>query len=99
METALEELAVGLSVANAVHVVHAPHGPGMDRRIQIGEIPLVGRKLPVGVLELLEEEDFELVLGELGVNQGEGDAVERQVPRGKPRDIPIYRGPSSPASN
>ena len=75
--------------ADAVHVVDAPDGPGVDRRVQVGELPLVGRDLAVGVLELLEQQDPELVLGELGVDQGEADALERQVPGREPGILPL----------
>ena len=44
----------------------------MDRRIQVGELPLVGRDLPVRVLELLEQQQPELILREHRVDQRKG---------------------------
>ena len=93
MEAALEEVhvALGVGIPHALHIVDAPHGPGVDRRIQIGELPFVGGDLPIGVLELLEEEHPELVLGVVRVDQAEGHAVERQVPGGEPGVFPSVR--------
>ena len=61
--------AVGLAGADRVLSIDAPDGPGMDRRVQVGEFPFVGGDLAVGVLELLEEHEPELFLGVLDVDQ------------------------------
>ena len=89
VEAALQEGAVGLAGADPGHVVDPPDGPGVDRRVRVGELPLVGRDLAVGVLELLEQQDPELVHGVPGVDQGVADAVERQVPGGEPGILPL----------
>ena len=80
VEALLQEVAVGLAGADAVHVVDAPDGPGVDRRIQVGELPFVGRDLAVGMLELLEEQHPELVLGEVRIDQREARRSGRPGP-------------------
>ena len=76
VETLFEEQAVGLAVGDAIHVVDAPHSPGVDGRVEIGEFPLVSRNLPVRVLKLFEEEQPQLLFRKLRINQGERHAVE-----------------------
>ena len=73
----------------AVDLVHAPRGPRVHRRVDVAERPLVGRDLPVGVHVPLAQEQDELRLGELGVDHRQRDAVERQVPGGVPRVLPL----------
>ena len=89
VEAALEPLAVGVAVADPIHVVDPPHRPRVDRRVEIAELPLVGRQLPTWVLELLKQKHPELILGELRVNQRERHALEREVPCGEPRILPL----------
>src|SRR5260370_24680226 len=74
-----------------MEVIHPPDRAVMDRRIEIGEFPLVSGDLPVRVLELLEQEDPKLVLGILRVDQRDGYTVEGQVPGGEPRIFPLVR--------
>ena len=74
---------------DAVHVVDAPHRPRVDRRVEIAELPLVGGQLPAGVLELLEQQHPELILGELRVDERERHALKREVPRGEPGVLPL----------
>ncbi len=61
----------------------------MHRRIDVAERPLVGRDLPVRVHVPLAQQQHELLLGELGVDAGEREHVERQVPRRVPRVLPL----------
>ena len=69
VEGALEEIAVGLARDALVDLVHAPRGPGMHRRIDVAERPLVGRDLPVRVHVPLAEEQRELLLRELRIDE------------------------------
>jgi hypothetical protein len=39
VEAALEPLAVGVAVADPIHVVDPPHRPRVDRRVEITELP------------------------------------------------------------
>ena len=68
VEAALEPLTVGVAVADPIHVVNPPHRPRVDRRVEVAELPLVGGQLPAGVLKLLEQQQPELILGELRVD-------------------------------
>ena len=77
------------AVADPIHVVDPPHRPRVDRRVEIAELPLVRGELAARVLELLEQQQPELVLGELRVDQRERHALEREVPRGEPRVLPL----------
>ncbi len=91
VEAALEERAIGLARADAVHVVDTPDRPRMHRRIEVGELPLVRRDLPVRVLELLEQHEPELLLREIRVDQRNGDGVKGEVPGREPGVFPLVR--------
>ena len=88
LEGAGEKTPVALAPRRG-HLVDPPAGPGMDRRIDVAQVELVGRDLPVGVHVPLAQQERELVLGEHGVQPGEGDHVKRQVPRRIPRVLPL----------
>ena len=53
--------------------------------------PLVGGELPVRVHVPLAQQQHELLLGELGVDQRERHAVEREVPGRVPGVLPLVR--------
>ena len=89
VKAALEEFAIAFSAADAVHVVDAPDRPRLDRRIEIGELPLVCGDLPVRMLELLEEHQPELFLRVVRIDEREHDRVEREIPRREPRVLPL----------
>ena len=72
----------------AVDGEHAQRGPRVDGRVHVAEGPLVGRQLAVGVHVPLAAHQQELVLGELRIEVGDGDALEGQVPRREPRVLP-----------
>ena len=55
VEAALQPRAIGGAAADAVHVVDAPDRPGVHRRVEVGELPLIGGNLTVGMEELLEQ--------------------------------------------
>ena len=87
LEDALQEQPVA-PAARPRHLVDAPGGPGVHRRVHVGERELVGRQLPVGVHVPLAREEHELFLGEGGIDAREGDHVEREVPGGVPGIFP-----------
>src|SRR5262249_22697053 len=91
VETALEELAIAAARALLLHAVDAPDSPGVYRRIQVRKLPPVCGDLSIGMLELLEQQDPELVLGVARIDGGERDAMKRQVPRSEPRVLPLVR--------
>ena len=66
-----------------------PHRPRVDGRIDIAECEFVRGKLAARVHVPLAEEEHELVFGELGVEARERDHLEREIPRGVPRVLPL----------
>ena len=72
-------------------LVHAEAGPRVDGRVHVVEGELVGGDLSVRVHVPLAQEQDQLLLGEVGVHLGVGDHVERQVPGGVPRVLPLVR--------
>ena len=91
MEHALEEGPVRRPAQALVDLVHAPGGPGVHRGVDVAEGPLVGRELAVRVHVPLAKEQDELVLGEVRVDEGEGQAVEGEIPGRVPRVFPLVR--------
>ena len=65
--------------------------PGVHRRVDVAEVPLVGRQRAVRVLEPLAAQQQQLVLGERRVDVRQRDAVEGEVPGGEPRVLPLVR--------
>jgi hypothetical protein len=61
----------------------------MHGRINVPQSPFISGYLPVGVHVPLAEHQRKLLFCEVGVDQGERDAVERQVPSGIPRILPF----------
>ena len=80
-----------VEVRVAGDLVHAHRRPGVDGRVDVAEVPLVCRQLAVGVRVPLAAEQDQLGLGELGVDVGERDAVEREIPGRVPRVLPLVR--------
>ncbi len=68
---------------------HPQRGPRVHGRVGVGEVPFIGRKLPVGVHVPLPAEEDQLRLGELRVDVGQRDAVKGEVPGGVPRVLPL----------
>ena len=73
----------------AVDLEHAPGGPAVHRRVGVAERPLVGGQLAIGMHVPFPGDEHELVLGELRVQRGERDGVERQIPGGVPWVFPL----------
>ena len=84
MEDALEEVEVVV----AGDLVHAQRGPGVHRRVDVAERPLVRGQLAVRVHVPLAAEQDQLRLRELRVDVGERDAVEGEIPGRVPRVLP-----------
>ena len=56
--------------------------PGVNRRVDVAEVPLVSGKRSVGFHVPFSSEEIELLLGESGIDHGERDAVECGIPGG-----------------
>ena len=91
MEALFQKNDVALASTFLVELVDAPTGPGVDRGVEIRKLPFVGRNLSVRVLKLLEQQHPEIFLGEFRIDQGERDALEGQIPGGKPGKLPLVR--------
>ena len=72
----------------AVDLEHAQRGQGVHGRVHVAERPLVGRQLAVRVHVPRPAQQEQLLLGEGGVDVGQRDAVEGEVPRRVPRVLP-----------
>ena len=85
-----QEPGVG-ATEGALHIVEEEGGPGVHRGIHIAEVPLVGGNLPIGVGIETAQHQQQLLLGEIEVDQRQGDRVEGQVPGRIPRVFPLVR--------
>ena len=88
LEDAREELAVALAADRGLALVDEQRGPRRHGRVDVAEVPLVGRDLAVGVHVARVQEQLDLFLGEVDVHERERRAVEGQVPRREPRVLP-----------
>ena len=89
LEHALEEHAIADAAAPLLDLVDAPRRPGVHRRIDIAEVPLICGHLAVGVHVPLAQHQHELGFGELRIDQRQRHTVERQIPRRVPRVLPL----------
>ena len=85
----LEENVVGRAGTAGVGKIGTQRGPCVDRRVGIAEIPLVSGQASVGMHIPFLEQELELVFGQCGVGEGEGDSVKGEVPAGEPRVFPV----------
>ena len=88
-----EEVAVRLAVHAPVDLVDAQGRPGVDRRVDVRERPLVRGQLAVGMLVPLAGQQQQLVLGEVRVDERHRAACGRPGPRRRTTGTP-----SRPAS-
>ena len=88
VEDLLQEDRVGASAVPLLDLVDSPRRPGVHRRVDVAELPLVGGDLPVRVHVPLAEQQLQLALGEVGVDERQGHAVKRQIPGGVPGVLP-----------
>ncbi len=89
VEDRFQKRPVWLAGLRGVDLVDAPGSPGMNRRIDIAKGPFVGRELAVGVHVPFAGHENELPFGKVRVNQGQGQAVEGQVPGRIPGIFPL----------
>ena len=88
VKDALQEIVVAAPALHALGAERLQRGKGVDRRVHVAEIPLVGRDLAVRIEIAFVEHQLDLILGEIDVDQGERAAVEGEVPGGEPGIFP-----------
>ena len=63
--------------------------PGVHRRVDVAEVPLVRGNLPARVEIAFLEHQVELLLAEVFIHHRQREHVEGEVPRGVPRVLPL----------
>ena len=87
----VEQPAEEIEVASLIDREHLECGPRLHRRVDVAEVPFVGRERPVRVLEPFPAQQDDLVLGEGRIQVRERHAVKAQVPGGEPGVLPLVR--------
>ena len=90
LKNARQEMAVARAF-RARDLIDAPCSPRMNGRIHVVEREFVRGQLSIGMHVPFAHKEHELLLGEIGINAGKGDHVEREVPGGVPRVLPFVR--------
>ena len=91
-EGVLQELDVAVAAAALlVEQIELHRRPRVHGRIDVAEVPLVGRQLAVRMQVVVAQHQVELLLGEVGIDHAQRNHVERQVPRGVPGVLPLVR--------
>jgi len=80
-----------LAAQRLPHPIDKDRRPGLYRRVDIAEVPLIGRDLSGWMQIGLAEQQIELLLGEIDVYARQGYRVERQVSGGEPGIFPLVR--------
>ena len=70
-------------------LVEKQRRPGVHRRIDVAEVPLVRGNLSVGMRVQASQHQQELILREVEVDERQAERVKRQVPCGVPRVLPL----------
>jgi hypothetical protein len=72
VEGILQEGDVALAACGLLNRVDAQGGPGVDGRVDVAEVPLVGGHLTVGVQIAFIEHERQLLLGEVEIDDRQG---------------------------
>ena len=91
VEDRFQKRAVAFAGLLALDLVNAPCRPRQYRRIHVVKIPFVGGNFPVRMLIPFAHDQLQLRLGELHIDQREGQTVKGEVPRRVPRKFPFIR--------
>ena len=91
LENPFEKFSVAGALPFLFEFVDAPCSPGVYRRVDIAERPLVGRQLAIRMHVPFARHEQQLLFGKVGVNQRERDAVKGQIPRRIPGIFPFVR--------
>ena len=84
-----EEIDVHFASQRLLGAMEEQRRKGVDRRVHVTEVPLVGRDLTVRVQVGPAEHQFHLLLGEVGIHDRERERVEGQVPGRVPGVLPL----------
>src|SRR5882672_9599209 len=87
----LEKLQVTSSFKRLFRPIEKDGRPGMHGRVNVTEVPLVGRHLPSRVEKKFLKQQRELFLGEIDIDSSQCNGVEGEVPRGVPGILPLVR--------
>src|SRR6516225_4960598 len=90
-EHPLQETEIGSAVQRLLHAVEKNSRPGLYWRVDVAEIPLIGRDLTGRVQIDLAQKQVELLLGEIAIDNRQRERVKREVPRGEPGILPLVR--------
>ena len=71
------------------HNIDFPASPCVSGRVDIAEGPFVSRNLPIRMHVPFAKKQYELFLGEVGIERREGNHVECEVPSRIPRVLPF----------
>ena len=91
LKAGLEPVPVSLAVFHLFQAVGEDGGPGMHRRVDVAEVPLVGGNLAVGVHVALAQHQLQLLLAEIRIHKRQGEDVEGEIPGGVPGILPLVR--------
>ena len=91
VEGRLEEIDVALAPQGLLGAVQEQGRPGVDRRVHVAEVPLVGGELAAGMKVDPSEHQFHLLLGEVRVHDRDAAACGRRGPRPRTRGTPTCR--------
>src|SRR5260370_39511049 len=86
-----QELRITGATQAPFNAIDSKGGPRMNGWIHIAKGPFVGRHLSVWVHVPFAQQQNHLLLCEIGINQRQRDAMEGQIPSGKPWILPLVR--------
>ncbi len=84
-----EKMEIAPAALNPFGAKHFQGAHGVYRRIDVAERPFVGGNLPVGVEVVFLQHQFDLILGEIDIDQRQRGAVVSQIPGREPGIFPL----------
>ncbi|KAH3661380.1 hypothetical protein OGAPHI_006787 [Ogataea philodendri] len=90
-EHTLQKLPVLSTIHLFLDLVDPVGGPGLNRRVGIGKVPLIRRDLALRRHVPLSGQEIQLLFGVIWVNHGERNSMERSVPRTVERILKVVR--------
>src|SRR5215472_296220 len=90
-EHPLQEVEIGSAAECLLHAVEENRPPGLYRRVDVAEIPLIGRDLTGRVQINLAQKQVELLFGEIDIDRRQRKCMKGKVPGGEPRILPLVR--------